>query len=265
MIHPLSNVHPGAQIGNNVTIAAFASIEDDVVIGDDCYIHSGAVLMAGTRVGRGCKIFPGAILGAEPQDLKFVGEYSTLQIGDHTTIREYCTLNRGTQAAGTTIIGSHCLLMAYVHVAHDCIVADRVVLANNVNLAGHVEVGEHTVVGGMSGIIQFVKVAAHAMIAGGVIVRKDVPPYTTAARDPVQFMGVNKIGLSRRDFAPEKIRDIENAYRLLYYSGLNRAEALEAIVQESPFPEVTGEIIEFVNASTRGIIRGPKQDATVED
>ena len=265
MIHPLANVHPGARLGQQVTVEAFASIADDVVVGDGSKIHPGAVLMAGTRLGRDCTVFPYAVIGAEPQDLKFVGEYSTLVIGDRTTVREFCTLNRGTAAAGTTVIGSDCLLMAYVHVAHDCILADRVVVANNVNLAGHVEIGYHTVVGGMSGVLQFVKIGAHAMVAGGTIVRKDVPPYATVGRDPVQYMGVNRTGLLRRDFAPEQMRDIEQAYRLLYNSGLTRADALDAIEAELDSEPIRREIVDFIAASTKGIIRGPKQDATIED
>ncbi len=265
MIHPLAHVHPGARLGSDVTVSAFASIDDDVIVGDGCIIHPGAILMAGTRLGKGCKVYPYSVLGAEPQDLKFVGEYSTLIIGDNTTIREYCTLNRGTAAAGTTSIGSDCLLMAYVHVAHDCIIGDKVVVANNVNLGGHVEVGYHSVVGGMSGIVQFVKVGAHTMLAGGTIVRKDVPPYVMSARDPSQYMGVNRTGLQRRNFSIEALRDIEHAYKLLYSSGLTRAEALEAIELETEDVAIRREIIDFVNASTKGIIRGPKQDATVED
>ena len=181
-------------------------------------------------------------------------------------MREYATLNRGTAAAGTTRIGDDCLLMAYVHVAHDCIVSDKVVLANNVNLAGHVEIGYHAVIGGMTGIVQFVKVGAHAMVAGGSIVRKDVPPFTTVARDPAQFMGLNRIGLRRRGFTREEMLVMENAYKHIFSSGMGRTEALEAIEQETTeFPDLTREIVDFVGGSTRGIIRGPKQDATVED
>ena len=265
MIHPLADIHPAAQLGADVTVGAFASVAADVVIGDGSVIHSGAILMSGTRLGKNCKVYPYSVLGAEPQDLKFVGEYSTLVIGDNTTVREFCTLNRGTAAAGTTQIGKDCLLMAYVHVAHDCVLSDRVVVANNVNLAGHVEVGYHTVVGGMCGVLQFVKIGAHAMIAGGTILRKDVPPFVTVGREPVQYMGVNRTGLMRRDFTAEQLRDVESAYRLLFGNGLTRAEALEAIATEVESVPIRREIIEFISGSTKGIIRGPKQDATVED
>ncbi len=265
MIHALSNIDPSAQIGPGTRIAAFVTVEADVVIGEGCILHPGAVVMRGTRLGKGCEIYPGAVLGAEPQDLKFDGEYSTLEIGDRTTVREHCTLNRGTAAAGTTRIGSDCLLMAYVHVAHDCFVDDKVVLANNVNLAGHVEIGYHAVIGGMTGIVQFVKVGAHVMVAGGTIVRKDVPPFATVARDPGQYMGINRIGLMRRGFSRDQMLVMENAYKHLFGSGLSRADALEAIELDLTDPEITREIVEFVGASTRGIIRGPKQDATVED
>ncbi len=265
MIHPLSNINPSAKIGEGVDIAAFVTIGADVIIGDGCILHPGAVVMKGTRLGKDCKIYPGAVLGAEPQDLKFAGEYSTLEIGDRTTVREYCTLNRGTAAAGTTRIGSDCLLMAYVHVAHDCIVDDKVVLANNVNLAGHVEIGYHAVIGGMTGIVQFVKVGAHVMVAGGTIVRKDVPPFATVARDPGQYMGINRIGLMRRGYSRDQMLVMENAYKHLFGSGMSRADALEAIELDPTDPLITREIVDFVGNSARGIIRGPKQDATVED
>ncbi|MFK8055724.1 MAG: acyl-ACP--UDP-N-acetylglucosamine O-acyltransferase [Saprospiraceae bacterium] len=265
MTYPKANVHPGAVIGENVVISPYVTIEDDVVIGDGTNIGPNAVIMAGTRMGKHCKVFPGAVIGAEPQDLKFAGEQSTLTIGDHTTIREFCTINRGTAAAGTTTIGSHCLLMAYVHVAHDCIVGDHVVLANNVNLAGHVEVGDHAVLGGTAAVHQFVKIGAHAMLGGGSLLRKDVPPYITAAREPVRFVGVNKTGLERRDFSSEKIASISRAYRILFAPGFSRQEAMELIERDLPDLEERREIIDFVTASNRGIIRGPRQYANGED
>jgi len=265
MTYPKANVHPGAVIGDNVIISPYVTIEDDVIIGDGCNIGANAVVLAGTRMGKHCRVFPGAVIGAEPQDLKFAGEYSTLTIGDHTTIREFCTINRGTAAAGTTTIGSHCLLMAYVHVAHDCVVGDHVVLANNVNLAGHVEVGDHAVLGGTAAVHQFVKIGAHVMLGGGSLLRKDVPPYITAAREPVRFVGVNKTGLERRAFSPEKIASISRAYRILFAPGFSRQEAMDLIERDLPELGERLEIIEFVTSSTRGIIRGPKHYSNGED
>jgi len=265
MTYPKANVHPGAVIGENVVISPYVTIEDDVVIGEGSNIGPNAVIMSGTRLGKHCKVFPGAVIGAEPQDLKFAGEQSTLTIGDYTTIREFCTINRGTAAAGTTTIGSHCLLMAYVHVAHDCIVGDHCVLANNVNLAGHVEVGKHAVLGGTAAVHQFVKIGAHVMLGGGSLLRKDVPPYITAAREPVRFVGVNKTGLERRNFTNEKIASISRAYRILFAPGFSRQEAMELIERDLPGLQERHEIIDFVNASNRGIIKGPRQYSNGED
>jgi len=263
--YPKANVHPGAQLGEGVEISPYVTIEEDVVIGDGCRIGPNAVIMAGTRLGKHCRIFPGAVVGAEPQDLKFEGEHTTLEIGDHTTIREFCTLNRGTVAAGTTKIGSHCLLMAYVHVAHDCLVGDRVVLANNVNLAGHVEVGDHAVLGGMSAVHQFVKIGSHVMLGGGSLLRKDVPPYITAAREPVRFVGVNKTGLERREFTAKEIETIARAYRIFFAPGFSRQEALDLIERDIPAGAERQQIIDFVHSSNRGIIRGPKHESSGED
>ncbi len=263
--YPQANVHPGAKVGERVTVSAYVTIEDDVVIGDDCYIGPNAVLMAGTRLGARCRIFPGAVLGAEPQDLKFDGEYTQLVVGHDTTVREYCTLNRGTKAAGTTVVGDHCLLMAYVHIAHDCQIGNQVVIANNVNLAGHVEIGDHAVLGGNSACHQFVKVGTHAMVGGASLVRKDVPPFITVAREPVRFISVNKTGLTRRDFTPAQIRDIERAYRIFFSPGFSRQEALDLIDRDLPNSAERHTIIEFVRNSERGVIRGPQHESNGED
>ena len=265
MIHSLANVDPAAQIHETAEVGAFASVGADVVIGAGTHVHPNAIVMPGSRIGRDCKIYPGAVIGAEPQDLKFVGEYTTVVIGDRTTVREYCTINRGTAAAGTTRIGADCLLMAYVHVAHDCVLADKVVVANSVNLAGHVEIGYNATIGGMTGIVQYCKIGAQAMIAGGILLRKDVPPYATVARMPPQFMGINRIGLRRRGFTAEQLASIELAYKHLYGSGLSRVEALEAIEASSADPAITDIIVEFVTNSTRGIVRGQTSGIIVED
>lgn len=254
----LSVIHPNAKIGNNVTISPFVTIEDDVEIGDNTYIASNAVLMSGTRVGKNCKIFPGAILGAIPQDLKFEGEHTTLEVGDNTTIREYCTLNRGTVANGKTVVGSNCLLMAYVHVAHDCIVGDNCVLANNATLAGHVEVEDFVVIGGLVAIQQFTKIGSHAMLGGGTMHNKDVPPYVRVARQPASYIGINSIGLRRRGFSEAAVQEIQDIYNYLYVSKMTRSEALAAIEKDFPQSEYKSAILNFINESKQGILKGLK-------
>jgi UDP-N-acetylglucosamine acyltransferase len=255
--HSLSVIDPQAKIGKNVVIEPFAVVEGDVVIGDNCWIGSGAVIKNGTRIGHDCQIFHGAVLGAIPQDLKYKGEYTLLEIGNHTIIREYATLNKGTIESGTTKVGSHCLLMAYVHVAHDCVVADRCILANNVILAGHIEVGEHAVIGGMSAVHQFVKIGQHTMISGGSLVHKDVPPYIRAANEPMSYIGVNSIGLGRRDFTQDQITTIQDVYRILYVFNQNVTKGLVQIRKDLPETPELNTILHFIEKeSTRGIIRG---------
>ena len=255
-VHPSSYVHPDAQIGRGVEIGPFVQIEADVVVGDHCWIGSNAVLMNGTRLGGHCRVFPGAVLGAIPQDLKFDGEYSLLEVGHHTTIREYCTLNRGTKASGTTKVGNHCLLMAYCHVAHDCIVGNRVVLANNTSLGGHVEIGDWVVVGGLCGVHQFVKIGRHAMVAAGIIVRKDVPPFVLTARDPLSYSGVNKIGLTRRGFSRSQITQLQDIYRILFVKGYSVTQAVE-LIENSISPSIEKqEVLDFIENATRGLIKG---------
>ncbi|MBR9923242.1 MAG: acyl-ACP--UDP-N-acetylglucosamine O-acyltransferase [Bacteroidetes bacterium] len=251
----LRNIHPGAKIGENVTIEPFATIGDDVVIGDGTWVGPNACIMEGTRIGKNCKIYPGAIVGAAPQDLKYEGEYSTLEIGDNVIVREYCTLNRGTKAAEKTVIGSNCLLMAYVHVAHDCVIGNNCVLANNVTLAGHIEVGAWAVIGGMVAVHQFVKVGKHVMIGGGSLVRKDVPPFLKAAREPLSYAGVNSVGLKRRGFSKEQIHRIQDVYRILFIKGYTVQHALKKIEAELPDSPEREAILTFVKAADRGIIR----------
>ena len=255
-IHPSAHVHPEARIGQGVEIGPFTTVDADVVIGDNTWISSNVVIMSGTRLGAHCRVFPGAVLGAIPQDLKFDGEYSTLQIGHHTTIREYCTLNRGTQAAGTTLVGNHCLLMAYCHVAHDCVLGSHIVLANNTSLGGHVEIGDWVVIGGLVGVHQFVKIGQHAMIAAGIIVRKDVPPFVLTARDPLSYAGVNKIGLQRRGYTKEQVNHLQDIYRILFVKGYSTSQATELIENSIPFTAEKNEVLNFLKASTRGIIKG---------
>lgn len=250
------NIHPEAQIGENVVIEPFATIGKDVVIGDHSWIGPNACIMDGARLGRHCKVFPGAVVGAIPQDLKFEGEQSILEVGDHVTIREYCTLNRGTKANHRTKIGDHTLLMAYVHVAHDCVVGKNCILANNVGLAGHIEVDDWVVLGGFAAVHQFVKIGRHAMVGGGSLVRKDVPPYIKAAREPLSYVGVNSTGLRRRGFSNEQINRIQDVYRMLFVRGYNTKQALKIIQEMLPDSPEREEILSFIHTSQRGLLRG---------
>jgi UDP-N-acetylglucosamine acyltransferase len=256
MIQPLAYVHPTAKIADNVVIDPFVTIHADVVIDEGTHVMSGAVIFKGARIGKNCKIFPGASIGAIPQDLKFDGEETLTIIGDNTTIREYVTINKGTKALGYTKVGQNCLLMAYVHLAHDCIIGDNCILANSVQVAGHVTVGDFTILGGAALVHQFVKIGKHAMISGGSLVRKDVPPYTKAAREPLSYEGVNSIGLRRRGFSNEKISEIQDIYRTLFVKYSNTAKATKIIETEfAPTPE-RDEIMSFINESDRGVMKG---------
>jgi UDP-N-acetylglucosamine acyltransferase len=215
--------------------------------------------MDGARIGNNCNIFPGAVISAIPQDLKFSGEKSIVSIGDNTTVREFATINRATDFSGVTSIGENCLIMAYVHIAHDCHIANNVILVNSVQLGGHVEIAEHAIIGGISAIHQFVKIGSYAMISGGSLVRKDVPPYIKVAKEPLSFIGINSIGLSRKGFSEEKILEIQNVYRTIFQSNLNYSQALEKIKKEFPESEERENIIHFISESERGIIKGYKQ------
>lgn len=256
MKQPLSYVHPEAKVADNVVIEPFVSIDKDVVIGEGTRIGSSVTIMPGVRIGKNCRIFPGAVIGAEPQDLKFKGEYSTVEIGDNTTIREYVTINRGTSAKGKTVVGSNCLLMAYVHVAHDCVVGNNVILVNSTQLAGEVVIDDFAILGGMSAVHQFVHVGSHVMISGGSLVRKDVPPFIKAGREPLAYVGINSIGLRRRNFSNEKIREVQEIYRYIYQKGLNISQAVEIIEAEMPASTERDEVLLFIKDSKRGIIRG---------
>ncbi|HDR90049.1 MAG TPA: acyl-ACP--UDP-N-acetylglucosamine O-acyltransferase [Bacteroidetes bacterium] len=256
MSHPLSNVHPDAQIGKNVTISPFVTIYPDVKIGDNTWIGPNVTIMDGAKIGENCKIFPGAVISAIPQDLKYQGEESTVEIGNHTTVRECVTINRGTKAVGTTRVGDHCLLMAYVHIAHDCIVGNNCILVNNVGLAGEIQLGDFVTLGGATIVHQFVRIGEHAFVGGGSKVRIDVPPFIKADREPLSYMGVNSVGLKRRGFSQECINEIQEIYRTIYLRGMNNTQALEVIEKEfAPGPE-RDAIISFIRESKRGIIRG---------
>lgn len=254
-IDPRAVVSPKAHIGDDVAIGPFTVVEDDVVIGDGCKIGSSALIANGARIGKNCAIHHGAVVSNAPQDLKYAGEETLLEVGDNTVIREYATLHRGTVETGKTVIGSDCLLMAYVHVAHDCRVGDRCIFANVVTLAGHVTVGEWVTIGGLTAIHQFVHVGSHSMVGGGFRVTKDLPPYVLAGREPMRYEGVNIIGLRRRGFTGDKLATIENAYRVLYSSGLIFSDAIKKIESDFPQSEEITTILSFLKNSSRGIIR----------
>lgn len=255
MISPLASIHPAAKLGNNVTVEPFAVIHEHVTIGDDAHIMSHSVLMPFSRIGKGCSIYPGAVIGGVPQDLKYVGEETTVEIGDHTTIREYVTVNRGTKDKWKTVIGAHCLLMAYAHVAHDCIVGDHVILANGVQLAGHVEIGDYAIIGGLAGAHQFTRIGAHTYIAGHTVIRKDVPPYVKAAREPMAYMGLNIVGLQRRSFPQEEIDCISRIYHLLFVGNHSTTTAINMIKEQVADGPRKKEILDFVLSSKAGIIK----------
>jgi UDP-N-acetylglucosamine acyltransferase len=259
MISNLSYVHPDAKIGPNVVVEPFAYIGQNVEIGEGTWVGPHATLLEGAFIGKNCKIFPGAVVGAKPQDLKFKNEKSTLIVEDDVIIRECCTLNRGTEASMTTRIGKGSLLMAYVHVAHDCFIGSNCILANNVNLAGHIEIGNYVIIGGMSAVHQFVKIGDHAMIGGGSLVRKDVPPYVKAAREPLSYVGVNSIGLRRRGFTSEQVNHIQDIYRILFVKGNNvkkSIDTIDATISESSEKDF---ILSFLNQADRGLMKGYRQ------
>jgi UDP-N-acetylglucosamine acyltransferase len=256
MSQPLANIHPDARIGKNVKIEPFATIGADVEIGDDCWVGPNAVIMDGARIGKGVQIFPGAIISSLPQDLKFAGEKTTTIIGDNTVIREFATISRGTADRFKTEIGSNCLIMAYVHVAHDCTIGNHCIIANSVQLAGHVLIEDSVVLGGTSAVHQFVKIGAHAMVSGGSLVRKDVPPYTKAGREPLSYAGVNSVGLRRRNFSNEKIEEIQDLYRIIYLEGNHYSKACDLIELEFTPSKERDEILNFIRNSERGIMKG---------
>ncbi len=256
MKQPLAYVHPAAKIAPSVVIDPFVTIDANVEIGEGTRIGSNVTIMEGARIGKNCRIFPGAVIGAVPQDLKFRGEDTTAVVGDNTTIRECVTINRGTAAKGKTVVGSNCLLMAYSHIAHDCIVGDNVIVANSSQLAGEVIVDNFAIIGGGTLVHQFCHIGAHVMIQGGALINKDIPPYVKAAREPISYVGVNSIGLRRRNFSNEAIREIQDIYRYLYLSRMNVSDALDAIEAELPATRERDEILLFIRNAKRGIIRG---------
>ncbi|QQS28775.1 MAG: acyl-ACP--UDP-N-acetylglucosamine O-acyltransferase [Sphingobacteriales bacterium] len=260
-VSPLAHVHPGAKIGSNTIILPFSYIEADVEIGNNCKIGPNATILNGTRLGDNCQVFPGAVLGAIPQDLKFVGEYTTAEIGNNTTIRECVTINRGTAYAGKTVVGNNCLLMAYVHIAHDCLLGDNVILANSTNLAGHVMIDEFAILEGFVGVQQFVHIGAHSFVAATSFVRKNVPPFVKAAREPLSYAGVNSVGLTRRGYSALTIRHIQNIYRYIFVMGYSLHNALNMVENHVENTPETQQILNFIRNSTKGIIKGLEKTA----
>lgn len=256
MKQPLAYIHPAAKIAPSVVIDPFVTIDQNVEIGEGTRIGSNVTILEGARIGKNCTIFPGAVIAAVPQDLKFKGEDTVAIIGDNTTLRECVTVNRGTASKGKTVVGNNCLIMAYSHVAHDCVVGDNVIISNATQLAGEVVVDNFAVIGGGTLVHQFCHLGAHVMIQGGALINKDVPPFVKAAREPISYAGVNSIGLRRRGFSSESIRDIQDIYRYLYLSGLNVSDAVARIEAELPATPERDEIIMFVRNSKRGIIKG---------
>ncbi|RIV30696.1 acyl-ACP--UDP-N-acetylglucosamine O-acyltransferase [Flagellimonas lutimaris] len=256
MNQPLAYVHPGAKIAKNVVIEPFTTIHNNVTIGEGTWIGSNVTIMEGARIGKNCSIFPGAVISAMPQDLKYQGEDTTVEIGDNTTIRECATINKGTSDRMKTVIGNNCLIMAYCHVAHDCFVGDGCIFSNNSTLAGHVTIGQNVVLAGMVAVHQFVSIGNHAFVTGGSLVRKDVPPYVKAAREPLSYVGINSIGLRRRGFDSDKIREIQNIYRLLYQRNYNNSQAASIIEAEMEATPERDEILQFIRDSQRGIMKG---------
>jgi UDP-N-acetylglucosamine acyltransferase len=253
----MNNIHPNAKLGEGVSVGHFSVIEDDVIIGDGTEIGHNVTILKGSRLGKNCKVFPGAVIGAIPQDLKFAGEYTTVEIGDNTTIRECVTVNRGTNDKKKTVIGNNTLLMAYVHIAHDVKIGDNCVFANQASIAGHVIIDDNVIIeGGAVGVQQFVHIGSHTFITGGSRVRKNIPPYIKAGREPLAYVGVNTVGLKRRGFEDSEIRAIEDVYRLIFVQNANIGKGLEQaeeMLADSKFKE---EIITFIKNSDKGVVKG---------
>jgi UDP-N-acetylglucosamine acyltransferase len=255
-IHSSAIVDPKAELAENVEIGPFSIIENDVMIDEGCRVQSHALIASGTRLGKNIFIGKGAVLGTQPQDLKYKNEKTYLEVGDNTVIREFATLNRGTDYSYKTVIGKNCFLMAYMHIAHDCVIGSSVIISNAVNMAGHVIIEDYAAVGGLTAIHQFVRLGQHCFVGGGLRIPKDIPPYILAMGEPLQYGGTNYVGLSRRGFSEEVLLEIKRAYKLIYRSKFTTSEAVKEIEKKlKPIPEIKN-IIEFVKKSERGIIRG---------
>lgn len=257
-ISPLAQIHPDATIGTGVTIGPFCFIDKNVHINDGTWIAPNVTIFEGANIGKNCRIFPGAVIAAIPQDLKFEDEDTRVVIGDRTTIRECATIHRATKQSWQTTVGSDCLLMAYTHIAHDCMIGNNVILANAVNLAGHVCIEDYAILEGMVAVQQFMRIGAHSFVAGGTLVRKNVPPFVKAAREPISYAGINKVGLERRGFAKETIQNLHDIYHLLFVKGYSLAKALEYIEKDlANTPEKEAILTFIVEKSPKGIIKRP--------
>ncbi len=255
MISPLAYVSPDAQVGKDVEIGPFAVIHPNVIIGDGCKIGSNATICEYTQLGKNCPVFPSAVIGAIPQDLKFKGEESWAIIGDNCVLREFVTIHRGTASKGKTVVGNDNLIMAYCHIAHDCILGSNIIMSNVTQLAGEVEIDDFAIIGGGTLVHQFSHIGSHVMIQGGSKVNKDIPPFAIVAREPIAFCGINSVGLNRRGFTPEQIHTIQEVYRLLYNNGMNTTQALAHIEVTMPQTPERDTIVNFVRKSTRGIVK----------
>lgn len=265
MIHPHTYIHPNARLAQNVKIDPFTVIHQDVEIGEGTWIGSNVTIMEGARIGKNCRIFPGAVIAAIPQDLKYKGEQTYVEIGDNTTIREFVTINRATSDRWKTSVGNNCLIMAYSHIAHDCTIGNNCIMSNSSQMAGHVTMGDFAIVAGVCAIHQFVSIGQHAYIAGGSLVSKDVPPYIKAVRTPLSYGGVNSVGLKRRGFTLEQINHILDVYRIIYNKGMNISQALEYIEEEVPATDERDEIVTFIRESGRGVIKRYVKGASEEE
>lgn len=258
MISNLAYVNPDARLGQNVIVEPFAYIAGNVVIGDGTWIGPNSTILDGARIGMNCRIFPSAVVSAIPQDMKFRGEETTAEIGNNTTVRECATINRGTASTGRTVLMDNCLVMAGAHVGHDCLIGNNCILGNAVGLAGEVKVDDWAILSGGTLVHQFVHIGGHVMIGGGSKVRMDVPPFIKADRDPLAYMGINTVGLTRRGFGKERIDELHNIYRAIYQNGLNISQALDYVEKEFHRSADRDYILGFIREAERGIIRGPR-------
>ncbi|PID94794.1 MAG: acyl-[acyl-carrier-protein]--UDP-N-acetylglucosamine O-acyltransferase [Bacteroidales bacterium] len=256
MISELSIIHNTAKIGKNVVVEPFVVIGENVVIGDNTILMSGSKVLKNTVMGANNKVYHSAVIGGDPQDLKYLGEDTFLEIGDNNMFREFVTVNRGTASRGKTVIGNNCLVMAYCHIAHDCVLKNNIIMSNSVQLAGEVELDDFAIIGGGSLVHQFSKIGKHSMIQGGSQVNKDIPPYIIAARHPIAYAGANSVGLKRRGFSTEVIDDIKSIYRIIFTSDMNVSNAVEYIIQNYESSIVRDEIVSFIKSSDRGILKG---------
>lgn len=260
MLQSYSYVHSDAKIGNNVTIEPFSTIQADVEIGEGTWIGPHVTIMDGARIGKHCKIFPGAVISADPQDLKYSGEKTTAEIGDKCVIRECVTINKGTSHSMTTKVGNNCLIMAYAHLGHDCLVGDNCIIANTTNLGGHITMEDWAIIGGGVNVQQFTRIGQHSYISGGISINKDIPPYVKAARMPASYHGVNSIGLKRRGFSQETINHIFDVYRILFVKNSNISHAVKLIEANIKPSNERDLILQFIEKSKIGLMKGYRKN-----